>query len=86
MFIEYKYGNSFYKLSADYLIPAIGREPNDKLLFSGLEKISDEFEQKNLFYKIGDVNNINYRQASIAAGDGIEAAMKIYEVLKNKLV
>lgn len=81
MYIEYKSGNSFNKLRADYLIPAIGREPDYRLLFGGLDEISNELEQKSLFYKIGDVKNINYRQASIAAGDGIKTAMKIYKNL-----
>jgi thioredoxin reductase (NADPH) len=83
MYIEYKSGNSIGKLRADYLIPAIGRELNNKLLFNGFNKISGELEQKGLFYKIGDVKNINYRQTSIAAGDGIKAAMKIYGLIKR---
>lgn len=64
-------------IEADYLIVAIGREPNIDFLGEGLVKLKNNLDNKKLFF-IGDLKNENYRQASIAAGDGIKAAMTIY--------
>jgi len=65
-------------LLADYIIFATGRRPElsftDPLLHSHLE----ELQQKGKLHLIGDVKNDLYRQASIAAGDGIRTAMEIY--------
>lgn len=68
---------------ADYLIIAIGREANlDCLSCSTAQQIS-ELEAQGILYIIGDVRNGIYRQTSIAVGDGVLAAMKIYPKLKE---
>jgi thioredoxin reductase (NADPH) len=63
-------------LEADYLIFAIGRVPQTDFL-------SDELADKkaNGLYFVGDVKNGLFRQAAIAAGDGLRAAMEIYITL-----
>lgn len=69
--------NSF-NIDADYIISAIGREPCLGFLDDKLLKDSTLLQKKELLYFIGDVKNENYRQTSIACGDGIKTAMKIH--------
>jgi thioredoxin reductase (NADPH) len=57
----------------DYLIAAIGREP--QFGFIKKEKMKT-LKDKSLFC-IGDVKNKIFRQATISIGDGIHAAMEI---------
>ena len=65
-------------LIADYLLYAIGRVPQTDFL-------SDELVHKDIdgLYFVGDVKNGLYRQAAIAAGDGLRAAMQIYFTLED---
>lgn len=60
-------------ITTDFLLFAIGRVPQMDFL-SG-ELVDKEVED---LYFIGDVKNGLYRQAAIAAGDGLRAAMDIY--------
>ncbi len=55
----------------DYILCATGREPDDGFLDNTLEN------SEKVFFA-GDVKNGDFRQAAIAAGDGIRAAMGIY--------
>lgn len=68
--------NNSEKLTADYLLIAIGREPNR------------DFINKDLLinpkvFQIGDVKNRQFRQTSIAVGDGTFTAMKISKLLNQ---
>lgn len=63
-------------ISADYLLIAIGREPNYEFISKDLLISPDIFQ-------IGDVKNGQFRQASIAAGDGTFTAMMINNRLNN---
>jgi len=73
------------QIEADYLLFAIGRKAaldfiDHKLLTEqGITESS-----KSKLYFAGDVKNGLYRQAVIAAGDGIKVAMKIYHSM-NKI-
>ena len=60
-------------MQTDYLLFAIGRVPRVDIL-------SPELRNNNIdgLYLIGDVKNGLYRQAAIAAGDGLRVAMDIY--------
>lgn len=69
-------------LQIDYLIGALGREVCHGYLTPGLEKQASDLEKQGMLYFIGDVKNKHYRQTAIAVGDGILAAMRIYEVLR----
>ena len=70
----------------DYLIIAIGREPELSLLKNmSSKKVDQLLVNKKLFF-IGDVKNEIYRQVSIATGDGIKAAMEINESLKKNSI
>lgn len=73
--------NSDENINADYILGAIGREPNLEFLSHEINSNRQTLEEKGVFYIIGDAANGIYRQTSIAVGNGIEAAMKIYETL-----
>jgi thioredoxin reductase len=64
---------------ADYLLFASGRVPQVSFL-------PDEIINNNLegIYFVGDVKNGLYRQAAIAAGDGLRAAMEIHHNLNSE--
>ncbi len=72
------------ELSVDYLVFAIGREPNMGFLSEGLGDRLTGLKEKGLLYLIGDVKNGSYRQVAIAVGDGIKAAMKIQKRLLER--
>jgi thioredoxin reductase (NADPH) len=65
-------------IHADYLIGALGRRPRLDFISPALEVKKAELEQNGLLYFAGDVLNGSFRQASIAVGDGMMAAMKIH--------
>ena len=67
------------KMEADYWLCALGRQPQLDFLPEELREIKQELIDQGRLYFIGDVTNGNFRQAAIAVGNGIEAAMKIYE-------
>lgn len=61
------------------LLVAYGREPQLDFLSSKLLVCKDTLEEQGKLYIIGDVKNGIYRQTSISIGDGVLAAMKIYQ-------
>lgn len=71
--------NSNPGFSSDYTIFATGRKPELGCLSAELEENRQQLEQQGLLYIIGDVKNGMVRQASVAIGDGIRAAMAIRE-------
>jgi thioredoxin reductase len=71
-------GGETTALKAHYLIFAIGRQAKLDFLSDRLKNGIAQLEADGRIYFIGDVKNGIFRQASIAIGDGIMAAMKIY--------
>lgn len=71
-------------IDVNFLIGAIGRQPAMNYLDSRLIEQSTQLQQQGLLYTIGDVKNEIFRQTAIAAGDGLLAAMKIYQTLKEQ--
>jgi len=71
------------EMRCDYVLLAIGREPNTDFLDSSLRRSFPRGNNKDIFF-IGDVKHGDSRQTSIAVGDGIQAAMRIYETLKTQ--
>ena len=67
----------------DYLIGAIGREPNLDFASGQFSEKAIQLENSGKLYYVGDVANGLFRQTGIAVGDGILAAMKIYKYLKE---
>jgi thioredoxin reductase (NADPH) len=70
---------------ADYLIIAIGREANMDCLSDQFRLQTSMLEKQGLLYIIGDVRNGIFRQASIAVGEGVLTAMKVYRYMKEML-
>lgn len=70
-------------LGVDFLVAAIGREPQADFLAVEFLRQAETLKQQGKLYFIGDVKNDIYRQTSIAAGEGIMAAMKIYQKYKE---
>jgi thioredoxin reductase len=81
--LECKTLGNTWKSRADYLIFAIGREPQLDFLSEKAKRNFKALVKKGVLYLIGDVKNRNYRQTAIAVGDGIMAAMKICRRLKG---
>ncbi len=71
------------QLEVDYLIGALGRLPRLELL-SGLAETKDLESAGNL-HVVGDIQRGIYRQTAIAVGDGMLAAMKIYQYLRERI-
>jgi thioredoxin reductase (NADPH) len=71
------------QLEVDYLIGALGRDPQRDFIPPEFEADARNLEKQGLLYWIGDVQNGRYRQTSIAVGDGVRAAMQIYQRLKE---
>lgn len=82
MLVECSRPGGISKLDAHYLIFAIGREPQLDFLSERLKGNARKMEDRGVLYFVGDVKNGAFRQTAIAVGDGIMAAMKIYERLK----
>jgi hypothetical protein len=60
------------------LIGAIGRQPRLGFLASALKSKVEQLEAEGLLHFAGDIWHGLFRQTSIAVGDGMLAAMKIY--------
>jgi len=69
---------------ADYLLGAIGRKACLDFLSKNLENHQNTLVEQGRLYIIGDVHAGHYRQAAIAAGQGIEAAMRIAGYFKEE--
>ncbi len=71
------------RLVADYLIFAIGRNPQLDFLSEKLKEETQELENRGLLYFVGDVRNRTFRQTAIAIGEGIMAAMRMSKKLQE---
>lgn len=68
-------------LITDYLLFAIGREPQTDFLSEHVKMQAPALIESGKLYFVGDVHNGPFRQTAIAVGDGLRAAMQIYEQL-----
>lgn len=73
-----------WETNVSYLVIAIGRIPNLDFLSESLKENLDRLQNKKLLYQVGDVKNGIYRQTALAAGDGIKAAMEIYQTMTGE--
>ncbi len=67
----------------DYLILAIGREPDTSCLGKDVYENMSYLTEKGKLFLVGDVTNGIYRQTAISAGDGIMTAMKLNKIIKE---
>ncbi len=67
----------------DYLIGALGRDPQLDFISGQFAEKAIQLESLGELYYVGDVVNGLYRQTAIAVGNGILTAMKIYERFKE---
>lgn len=81
MFVECSSPDGSYRLQTDFLIGAVGREPQLDFLSRTLEERTAELEKLGILHFAGDVKNGMCRQTAIAVGDGIRAAMLIHQRL-----
>jgi thioredoxin reductase len=72
-----------WQVKVDYAIFAIGREANLKFLSPDLRPNTAELQAAGRFFLAGDVQNGRFRQAGIAAGEGLLAGMKIANHLRG---
>lgn len=79
--LEWESADGNQTLEVDWLLGALGRTPRLELL-SGLPDLQT-LERRGVLHLIGDVCRGMYRQTAIAVGDGMLAAMKIYQYLKE---
>ena len=71
-------------LEGDYLIAAIGREPEMGFTTPSIMMEIEGSPVAKRLYRIGDLKNGQYRQTAIAVGDGIRTAMEIDQYLSEE--
>jgi thioredoxin reductase (NADPH) len=72
------------KMTVDYLVAATGRVPERGFFSDALKVREEDLIQRKKLYFAGDVKNGIFRQAAIAIGDGLRAAMEIYDTMMEK--
>ncbi len=70
-------GGSRKEIACDRILAAIGREPALQFLDPTLQASLPDLIQENKIHLTGDAGNGRFRQAAIAAADGLRAAMAI---------
>jgi thioredoxin reductase len=78
-------GQNGGQICTDLVVIAIGREPCLDFCGNDIKKSSRSLIKKGLLFMVGDVKNDVYRQTAICVGDGIKAAMRIYEILRGQV-
>ncbi len=68
---------------ADYLLAAVGREPETGFADPSIMKNRGKLLKENRLFMIGDLVNGSHRQTAIAVGDGVRAAMIIGELIQK---
>lgn len=64
--------------TADRLVLAVGRQPDNALLAGFSDARLAELERAGRLYRIGDLANGSFRQTSLSVADGVRAAMDIH--------
>lgn len=76
-------GHRASSLEIDYLLFAVGRDPQTGFFSPRLREDAADLIQAGLLYLAGDVQNQECRQTAIAVGDGIKTAMQIKRKLEE---
>ncbi len=82
--VTYRNDNKVKTLEADYIIAAIGRKPSLDIISQIDNKVLQSLKKNYRIQIIGDAANGRYRQTAIACGDGIRAAMRIADIVRDK--
>lgn len=77
-------GEEEKRLEVDFLLLAVGRIPQDTFLSPGIREVLESGKGIDGLYLAGDVRRGLMRQAGIAIGDGLMAAMDICRSLKGQ--
>ena len=67
----------------DFVLFAIGRSPQKDFYDASLTGYENELLDQGRLFLAGDVKNGPFRQVAIAAGNGLEVAMKIKQVMEK---
>jgi thioredoxin reductase (NADPH) len=86
LWLDCQSGPGEIQFQADYLLGAIGREAQLDCLSEAIRQQEERLVSEGVLYLVGDVQNGIFRQTSIAVGDGVMAAMKIYRHLREGIV
>lgn len=70
----------------DYLITALGREPNTSFASRSIIKNMSTLQEQGRLFLIGDMVNGSHRQTAIAVGDGIRAAMTVADLFEKEIL
>jgi len=70
-------------IECDYLLAAIGREPEYSFADPSIIRELDKLLKDQKLFLIGDLQNGSFRQTTIAVSDGIRAAMLIAQILEK---
>jgi len=70
-------------IECDYLLAAIGREPEYSFADPSIIDELDKLLKDQKLFLIGDLQNGSFRQTTIAVADGIRAAMRIAQILEK---
>jgi len=68
-------------LNTNYLLFAIGRETQIDFLSERVKMQASALIESGKLYFVGDVHNGLFRQTAIAVGEGLQAAMQIYQIV-----
>ena len=71
-------------MKVDFLLLALGREPQLELIEEMTEAQIQKLQKNGRLFLVGDVKNRHFRQTAISTGDGIRAAMEIFERMEHQ--
>ena len=71
------------QFECDYLVTAIGREPELGFAAGKFIKQMDQLQEEKKLFLIGDLHNGSFRQTALAVGDGIRSGMEIGQILEK---
>lgn len=81
--LDYRQQAKKKALEVDLVVAACGRRAHIVRLAEALAGARVELEQRGLLYLAGDVANGSFRQAGIAVGDGIRAALLMAKKIRG---
>ncbi len=80
LMLTVKKGNKIRLVHSDWLLVAVGREPEIEYL----PYSARQTDKMHGLFMVGDVKRGDFRQTGIAIGDGLLASMKVVDYLKDK--